>query len=79
MIAVVRQFTNDPVLIAETAVGPQAGQPRGIRDLFAGARAQNYLGIVWFDQASHGDLYHQDWRLEDSPPALAAFREALGQ
>jgi len=34
------------------------------------------VGLVWFDQAQHDGLYHQDWRLEDSPARLAAFRNA---
>jgi mannan endo-1,4-beta-mannosidase len=78
VVTAVRQFTQDPVLIAETAVGPQAGQTRGINDLFAGLRVQNYLGLVWFDQHSYGGLYNgEDWRLEDSPSAISAFRNAL--
>jgi hypothetical protein len=78
VITSIRDFTQDPLLIAETAVGPQAGQTRGIKDLFAGLRTQNYLGLVWFDQHSYGGLYKgEDWRLEDNPAALGAFRNAL--
>ena len=74
----IRQLTQDPVLIAETAVGPQAGQPGGIKDLFAGLRMQHYLGLVWFDKHSYGGLYNgEDWRLEDSRSAVIAFRDAL--
>jgi mannan endo-1,4-beta-mannosidase len=74
----IRQFTQDPVLIAETAVGPQAGQSRGIKDLFAGVRAQGDIGFVWFDQHSYGGIYKgEDWRLEDSPSAMKVFRTAL--
>jgi hypothetical protein len=66
------------LLIAETAVGPQAGQSRGIKDLFAGLRTQNDLGLVWFDQHSYGGLYKgENWRLEESQVALSAFRNAL--
>jgi mannan endo-1,4-beta-mannosidase len=78
VVTAVRQFTQDPVLIAETAVGPQAGQSRGIKDLFAGIRAQGDLGLVWFDQHSYGGLYKgEDWRLEGNAVALAAFRRGL--
>lgn len=78
VVADIRQFTQDPLLIAETAVGPEAGQPRGIKDLFDGLRLNNYIGLVWFDQHSTGGLYKgEDWRLEDSPDALRAFRSAL--
>lgn len=74
----VRQFTQDPVLIAETAVGPPAGQQRGIADLFAGIRLNRFLGLVWFDQHSNGGLYQgENWRLEGDPSALRAFRTAL--
>jgi len=29
---------------------------------------------VWFDIAQHQGIYHQDWRIEDSRAAAAAFR-----
>lgn len=74
----IRQFSQAPLLIAETAVGPEAGQSRGIKDLFAGLRMNNYIGLVWFDQHSTGGLYKgEDWRLEDNQAALNAFRNAL--
>jgi mannan endo-1,4-beta-mannosidase len=75
-ITAIRRLTADPILIAETAVGPVAG-PGKIADLFAGATQANLLGVVWFDEAQDAGIYHQDWRLEDSPQALAVFsREA---
>lgn len=78
VVTAVRQFTQDPVLIAETAVGPQAGQTRGIADLFAGIRMQHDIGLVWFDKHSTGGLYKgEDWRLEGNRAALAAFRKGL--
>ena len=78
VVYAVRQFTQDPVLIAETGVGPQAGQTRGIQDLFAGLRTHHDLGLVWFDKHSYGGTYKgEDWRLEGNPVALAAFRSAL--
>jgi mannan endo-1,4-beta-mannosidase len=74
----IRQFTQDPLLIAETAVGPPAGQARGIADLFAGIRLNHFLGLVWFDQHSTGGLYKgENWRLEGDHGALKAFRKAL--
>jgi glycosyl hydrolase family 26 len=78
VIADVRRFTQDPVLIAETGVGPFRGQSHGIRDLFTGARAQHYLGLLWFDVHSHGGIYKgENWRLEGNPAALSTFRQAL--
>jgi len=29
---------------------------------------------VWFDIAQAGGIFHQDWRIENSQPARAAFR-----
>ena len=78
VVTAIRQFTQDPLLIAETAVGPLAGQSRGSKDLFAGLRMQHYLGLVWFDQHSYGGLYKgEDWRLEGDTVGLTAFRDAL--
>jgi mannan endo-1,4-beta-mannosidase len=73
-IAQVRRFTGKPVLLSETAVGPLAGQSAKIPGLFAGMHQYHTLGLVWFDIAQDAGLYHQDWRIEDSPPAEAAFR-----
>ena len=78
VVTAIRKFSQAPLLIAETGVGPEAGQARGIENLFAGLRAEHYLGLVWFDQHSYGGLYQgENWRLEDSPAGLAAFRTAL--
>ncbi|HEY2266462.1 MAG TPA: glycosyl hydrolase [Streptosporangiaceae bacterium] len=67
-IAAVRQITGAPILIAETAAVPAAGQPAKIADLFAGIRLYGLLGFVWFDVT-----HPENWRLS-SPEALAAFR-----
>jgi Glycosyl hydrolase family 26 len=75
-IAQVRMFTGQPVLLSETAVGPQAGQARKISDLFSGMRHYGTLGLVWFDIAQDDGIYHQDWHIEDHPAAEAAFRQA---
>jgi hypothetical protein len=70
----VRAFTNSPVLLSETAVGPRAGQFAKIGDLFAGIREYNTLGLVWFDKAQHHGIYHQDWHIEDNLTAERAFQ-----
>ncbi len=75
-ISQVRKFSSDPILISETAVGPIAG-PGKIAELFNGIRREHLLGLVWFDQAQQKGIYHQDWRLEDDPAMLAAFRHAV--
>jgi mannan endo-1,4-beta-mannosidase len=76
-IAQVREFTKKPVLLSETAVGPRAGQVAKINDLFTGMRRYKTLGLVWFDLTQHQGIYHQDWRIEDSPEAEAAFRQGV--
>lgn len=67
-IAAVRALTHAPILIAETAAAPAAGQPAKIANLFAGVRLYGLLGFVWFDSVTA-----RDWRL-DTPAAIAAFR-----
>ena len=75
-IGQVRAFASKPVLLSETAVGPEAGQFAKIQDLFHGMAAYKTLGLVWFDKAQHGGLSRQDWRIEDSYLAKTSF--ALG-
>jgi hypothetical protein len=78
-IAQVRDFTAKPVLLSETSVGPEAGQPAKVGDLFTGMRQYGTLGLIWFDIAQDDGIYHQDWHLEDSPAAVTVFRrEASG-
>jgi mannan endo-1,4-beta-mannosidase len=76
-IGQVRQFTGKPILLSETAVGPDAGQFVKIGNLFEGMRAYKTLGLVWFDKDQHQGIYHQDWRIEGDPSAVAAFRLGL--
>jgi hypothetical protein len=72
----VRAFTDKPVLLSETSVGPAAGQAFKIPDLFAGMHQYKTLGLVWFDK-TNGALLHQNWRIEDSSP-LAQYLFRLG-
>jgi mannan endo-1,4-beta-mannosidase len=74
-ISQVRALTSRPILLSETAVGPEAGQFAKILDLFQGMVAAKTLGLVWFDVHQHGGVLHQDWRIEDgSTNAKNAFR-----
>ena len=68
-IGAVRALTNKPILIAETAATPQAGQPAKIADLFAGIRAYGLLGFVWFNSTN---TVGQQFGIS-SPEAIAAF------
>jgi mannan endo-1,4-beta-mannosidase len=70
----VRAFTGKPILLSETAVGPDAGQFGKIQNLFQGMATYKTLGLVWFDKAQHGSILHQDWRIEDNQQAEISFR-----
>jgi len=73
----VRTFTDAPVLLSETAVGPAADQFVKIPNLFQGMSNYNTLGLVWFDKDLQGDgtgIDFQDWRIEDSLEARIAFK-----
>jgi mannan endo-1,4-beta-mannosidase len=72
----IRQFTSAPVVISEVGVGINASRGSQISALFSGARADGIGALIWFDVAQHAGLYHQDWRLEDDPAALSAFKAA---
>jgi mannan endo-1,4-beta-mannosidase len=71
----VRTFTDKPILLSETAVGPGViTQSAKISDLFDGMQKYRTLGLVWFDKTQHGSILHQDWRLENNVSAGAIFR-----
>jgi hypothetical protein len=72
-ITAVRALTGKPILIAETAAAPSAGQSDKITNLFASVHRYQLLGFVWFDKEQSGSVQHQDWRL--SSQALEAFRQ----
>ena len=69
----VRRFTGKPILISEVGMAPVSDPVAQIPALLAGIRQRRLLGLVWFDAPAH-----QDWRLEDNPPALLAFRAVTG-
>jgi hypothetical protein len=75
--AEVRTFSNAPVMISETAVGTTADRETQIKGLIAGARTEHVTALVWFDSPQSQGIYHQNWRLEDDPVALAAFKTAM--
>jgi Glycosyl hydrolase family 26 len=78
-IAQVRLLTGKPVLLSETAVGPIRGQAAKIGQLFTGVQQYQTLGLIWFDIAQNDGLYHQDWRIENSAAAEAAFRRGAAR
>jgi mannan endo-1,4-beta-mannosidase len=76
MITEIKMLTSKPILLSETAVSPVAGASKFL-DLFAGIARNHLLGFVYFDVTQRGSPYRQDWRIENHPAALAAFRHAV--
>jgi mannan endo-1,4-beta-mannosidase len=72
----VRAFTRKPIFIAETAVGTIPDREHRIDSLFAGARLDHVIGLIWFDVGPHQGDHGYDWRLEGDPAAVAAFKAA---
>lgn len=79
MLAQVRRLTRKPILIAETAVAPGPNAAMQVTSWLKGMASDHLLGFVWFDKNKSHDKTSDahDWRLEDDPAALAAFRAAL--
>jgi mannan endo-1,4-beta-mannosidase len=75
-ITEVRILTGKPVLLSETAAGPESHQAAKIGDLFDGMGHYGTLGLVWFDIKQDDGTYHQDWHIEDSSAAETAFRHS---
>jgi mannan endo-1,4-beta-mannosidase len=73
-ITLVRELTQDPILIAETGAARSAGQPAKIADMFAGVHDFGLLGIVLFDM--DGVRQGQGWQINSSA-AYAAVRRAV--
>jgi mannan endo-1,4-beta-mannosidase len=79
-LAEVRRLSTKPVLISETSVLPTANAARQVTSWLTGIEAAHLLGLVWFDvnkthSAAKADKH--DWRLQDDPAGLAAFRAVV--
>lgn len=75
-----------PTLIAETAVSRTdviTGKPMDragkIANLFAGVNSKGLAGMIWYDLVAppDGSPYHQDFRLDNDPAALAAYKTGV--
>jgi len=73
----IREFASKPIMLSEVGIGPRAGKVAKMPGLFAGLRRDHLLGLIWFDVSQHRGLYHQDWRLEGHPAAVAAFQAGI--
>lgn len=72
-IVAVREFTDAPILVAETAIGAIGTEPSQIADMYAGTRAYGNLGFIWFDMNLPGERY----RLEGDSSTIAVFRRLI--
>ncbi|MFJ3667037.1 glycoside hydrolase family 26 protein [Streptomyces sp. NPDC090106] len=72
----VSDFSDKPVLIAETGVAESDSKAEHIRDLFQGAEKAGVIGVVWYDQRKDwpGSDQLMDWRISSSVESLAAFK-----
>ena len=69
----IRQFTQKPFLIAETAVAPGSAESDSLTDLFQAVdQHSDILGFVWYDYDKGGD-----WRIENRPSLEAQFQDDL--
>jgi hypothetical protein len=74
----IRQITNKPLLITETAASPQAGQARAITALTTGISRYKLSGFIWFDiNQGTGQLGHDNWAITDSPAAMAEYKSTV--
>lgn len=79
-IAAVRRLGTEPVIVAETSVIPGPDAASQVTGLLDGIRAEGLVGFVWFDTDKANFMHttdRHDWRLEDDPAALAAFRAGI--
>lgn len=73
----IRSFTNRPFIISETGVQPGPYSAQCVRDLFANIKVTSDLvGFIWFNY-NKASVGREDWRLQDDPVALAAFRQEV--
>jgi Glycosyl hydrolase family 26 len=78
-INAVREITDKPVLLSETAVTRRANQYSHIVNLFEGMAKYKALGLVWFDKDQSQQKERQDWRIEGDLQAEAAFRASVSR
>jgi len=82
-LAEVESWWHGPIIIGETAVSPLTkNMPNDITDLFNGVTSNHLLGLIYLDlNVCQGQctLYHQDFRVEQYPTALAAFIKEASQ
>ncbi len=69
-----RLAPSKPILLAETGVPWGPGWARRLNSLYAGAHRAGLRGILYFD----GMTSNGDYRPQDHPAALAAFRKLVG-
>lgn len=70
----IRQFTNKPFIIAETAVETGPSDTASVRNLISGVEQHSdVLGLIWFSYEKNG----VDWSIDDRPAVRAAVAASL--
>jgi hypothetical protein len=65
----ISQFTQKPIIIAETGVEPGSNEVASVDELFSTVLDHsNIIGFVWYDYDRNGD-----WRLENRPDVQSEF------
>jgi hypothetical protein len=77
-LSAIRKVTKAPVLLSETAIGPEyhrygAGQSQMMQALFAGMEKNKFIGLVWFDKDQYDPPVHQMWELKPGSAGMQAF------
>jgi mannan endo-1,4-beta-mannosidase len=73
-ITEIKQFTSEPIIIAETAVETGPDEVTGIKNLVDGVKTTaGVIGFVWFDYDKGG----VDWTLAGRPIARAAVASGI--
>jgi hypothetical protein len=69
----IREFTQKPFIIAETAVEPGSAQSQSLTNLFQAVEQHaDIVGFVWYDFDVNGD-----WRVENRPAIMSQFKSEL--
>ena len=72
----VRQFTSEPVIIAETSVETSTDEVSAVNSLVRGViRHRGVLGLIWFNYDKAG----VDWRVQSRPALQDAFDHDLAR
>jgi hypothetical protein len=68
----IRAFTTKPLMIGETGCPENSGKAKWITDFFTMVKTRKLSAFVWFNYNKE-----QNWRIDSSTAALAAFKKGV--